>query len=379
MATVKESYDRAKEVKQFEDSKLGVKGLVDSGITSIPRFFVLPPDALSGVRRRPNQDVVPIIDLSGVDSDLLRPTIVENVARASRELGIFQVVNHGIGVDFLERVLGAIGGFHEQPPEAKALLYRRDLYRVSFFTDLDIAPGWRDTIRMVFGLGQQDVDEIPEIIRNEVVEFDQRVTKVGEVLMGLLCEGLGVKTERLKEMTFLQQRSIFAHYYSYCPQPDLTLGTSSHTDAGGLTILFQDQKGGLQAKYGEDWVDVKPVPGALVVNIGDALQVILYKSKKFNRFCGNFDLIFVFQIVSNDEYRSAEHRVLANSSQEPRISAAVFFNPGDVDSLYGPLPELISTEKPARFRQFTFTEYRKRFMTKDLDGKSLVNYYSLSE
>ncbi|KAJ4710056.1 1-aminocyclopropane-1-carboxylate oxidase-like 1-like [Melia azedarach] len=143
MATVKESYDRAKEVKQFEDSKLGVKGLVDSGITSIPRFFVLPPDALSGVRRRPNQDVVPIIDLSGVDSDLLRPTIVENVARASRELGIFQVVNHGIGVDFLERVLGAIGGFHEQRPEAKALLHRRDLYRVSFFTDLHIAPGWR--------------------------------------------------------------------------------------------------------------------------------------------------------------------------------------------------------------------------------------------
>jgi isopenicillin N synthase-like dioxygenase len=64
-----------------------------------------------------------------------------------------------------------------------------------------------------------------------------------------------------------------AHYYPYCPQPDLTVGIMSHTDPGVLTVLLQDQIGGLQVKHGEGWVDVKPVPGAIVINVGDIMQV----------------------------------------------------------------------------------------------------------
>jgi isopenicillin N synthase-like dioxygenase len=47
----------------------------------------------------------------------------------------------------------------------------------------------------------------------------------------------------------------------------------SHTDPGVLTVLLQDQIGGLQVKHGEGWVDVKPVPGAIVINVGDIMQV----------------------------------------------------------------------------------------------------------
>lgn len=92
-------------------------------------------------------------------------------------------------------------------------------------------------------------------------------------MFGLLCEGLGLKTDMLTEKTFLEGRMMVGHYYPYCPQPDLTVGITSHTDPGPLTILLQDDKGGLQIKHGEEWVDVKPVPGALVINIGDILQV----------------------------------------------------------------------------------------------------------
>ena len=81
------------------------------------------------------------------------------------------------------------------------------------------------------------------------------------------------------------------------------------------------------------------------------------------------------QIISNDEYKSVEHRVLANSSGEPRVSIAVFFNPGKREELYGPLPELVSPEKPALFRHFTLSEFMSKFFTKGLDGKSLINYY----
>ncbi|OMO93995.1 Oxoglutarate/iron-dependent dioxygenase [Corchorus olitorius] len=79
--------------------------------------------------------------------------------------------------------------------------------------------------------------------------------------------------------------------------------------------------------------------------------------------------------MSNDEYKSVEHRVLANPSHEPRISIAVFFNAGDREALYGPFSELISPEKPARYRQFNYNDYMKRFFTKELDGKTLTNYY----
>lgn len=81
--------------------------------------------------------------------------------------------------------------------------------------------------------------------------------------------------------------------------------------------------------------------------------------------------------MSNDEYKSVEHRVVANSCQEPRVSAAVFLNPGKREELYGPLPELISPEKPALYRQFTFSEFMQRFFTKELDGKSLKNYFRI--
>ncbi|KAH7570893.1 hypothetical protein ACOSP7_019423 [Xanthoceras sorbifolium] len=358
-----ESYDRDKDVKDFDGTKNGVKGLVDSGITNIPRFFVHPPHILSDLRYKSATPTdlqnIPTIDLSGVDSDQ-RPTIVEKIGRASRELGLFQIINHGIEVEALERVIGAIKGFHEEPADVKARLYRRDVNSsISFFSNVDLfhskAATWKDTLRLKLGPTLPELDEIPEICRNVAVEWNQNVTKLAELLMGLLCEGLGVETGRLKKMTCSEGRTMLAHYYPYCPQPDLTMGIASHTDPGVLTILLQDQRGGLQVKCGEEWVDVKPVPGALVINVGDILQ-----------------------IMSNDEYKSVDHRVLANASREPRISVAVFFNTSDWDSLYGPLRELISPEKPALFRQFPFKDYMRRFFTKELDGNSLVNYYRLS-
>lgn len=93
-------------------------------------------------------------------------------------------------------------------------------------------------------------------------------------------------------------------------------------------------------------------------------------------FRGFLNHLFL-QIISNDEYKSVEHRVLANPLQEPRVSVAVFCNPSNRDGLFGPLPELVSQEKPARYRQFTLSDYMQRFFKKELDGKTLTNYYRL--
>ncbi|GKV12527.1 hypothetical protein SLEP1_g23657 [Rubroshorea leprosula] len=252
--------------------------------------------------------------------------------------------------------------FHEQPTEVKAGFYGRPELGsgVSLFSNIDLflskAASWRDTLQVKLGPKMAKLEEIPEVCRNEVAEWNRETKQLAEQLMGLLSEGLGLETGRLKKTTCLESRTMVGHYYPSCPQPDLTVGLTSHSDPGALTVLLQDQIGGLQIKHGDDWLDVKAVHGALIINIADVLQ-----------------------IMSNDEYKSVEHRVLANAFPEPRVSVAVFFNasPGAREELYGPFPELVSQEKPAVYRQFTYSDYIRRYFTKELDGKSLTNYYKL--
>ncbi|RHN74549.1 putative oxoglutarate/iron-dependent dioxygenase, isopenicillin N synthase [Medicago truncatula] len=70
------------------------------------------------------------------------------------------------------------------------------------------------------------------------------------------------------------------NYYPACPNPDLTVGAGQHTDTGSITVLLQDGVGGLHVKVEDDndvgqgeWLEIPPIPGALVINVGDALQV----------------------------------------------------------------------------------------------------------
>lgn len=146
---------------------------------------------------------------------------------------------------------------------------------MSYISNVDLyqskAASWRDTLQIRMGPIAADRSQIPEVCRDEVLEWDKEVVRVGEVLLGMLSEGLGLGAGRFREM--VEGRVMVGHYYPYCPQPDLTVGLNSHADPGALTVVLQDHVGGLQVRTKEGWVDVKSVPGALVINIGDLLQV----------------------------------------------------------------------------------------------------------
>ncbi|MBA0845344.1 hypothetical protein Goarm_023360, partial [Gossypium armourianum] len=106
------------------------------------------------------------------------------------------------------------------------------------------------------------------------------------------------------------------NFYPKCPQPDLTLGLSSHSDPGGMTLLLPDHDiAGLQVRKNGNWITVKPVPNAFIVNVGDQIQV-----------------------MSNATYKSVEHRVIVNSVKD-RVSLAFFYNPKS-DLLIEPAKEL---------------------------------------
>lgn len=164
-------YDKAKEVKEFDDTKAGVKGLVDSGVTKIPRFFVHPLENLP--KSSDIDDIclqVPLIDLEGFE-DCRRMEIVNKIREASETWGFFQLINHGVPVSVMDEMLEGVRRFHEQPKEVKMEMYSRDCQKlVRFFSNGDLlvtkgAADWRDAIAFDFRDGQLDPETFPKICR----------------------------------------------------------------------------------------------------------------------------------------------------------------------------------------------------------------------
>lgn len=111
-----------------------------------------------------------------------------------------------------------------------------------------------------------------------IEEYSKQVVKFCGHLMKILSKELGLKEDVLQN-AFGEDigACLRVTFYPKCPQPDLTLGLSPHTDPGGLTILLPDQHvAGLQVRHNGQWITVKPASHAFIVNIGDQIQVFTY-------------------------------------------------------------------------------------------------------
>ncbi|XP_026398679.1 1-aminocyclopropane-1-carboxylate oxidase homolog 1-like [Papaver somniferum] len=328
------NYDRMKELKAFDETKVGVSALVDAGIKEIPRIFISTTAAEDDMKKKVGSSSkefsIPVIDLGEIKKgdDHQRKMIVDQVISSCENLGFFQIV-----------------------------LKEKSNYLSNF--DIFEAPSanWRDTYYCSMAPTPAKPEEIPSILRDTMMKYSDHIEKLGLEVFELVSEGLGLKPNYLKDMNCAKGWALLCHYYPECPQPELTIGTSKHVDSDFLTILLQDNHiSGLQVLHKNQWVDVPPVPGALIVNVGDLLQ-----------------------LMSNDRLKSVEHRVLDNL-EYPRASVACFFHGTHLEQptrKSGPISELLSESDRPKYRETTIDEYIRNYNAKGLDGKSALTLFKL--
>ncbi|KAK8620575.1 hypothetical protein V6N13_067046 [Hibiscus sabdariffa] len=188
----------AEDLKAFLESREGVKGLVDSGITKIPSFFIRSPETFS-----PNsssdatlaaQLQIPIIDLKGAESE-----IVEAIRDAAQTWGFFRMVNHGVPISTMENMIDAIRQFHEQPQEVKKAWYSRNESGQKIVNCNTNTKGaaWRDTLALEFPDGDINEQAIPQVCRKATNEYMKYIIPLKETLSELISEALGLRRDYL--------------------------------------------------------------------------------------------------------------------------------------------------------------------------------------
>ncbi|KAK3160977.1 hypothetical protein QOZ80_1BG0069710 [Eleusine coracana subsp. coracana] len=326
-----EDYDATSTaLAEFHESRGGVRGLVESGVTVVPRLFLAP-----ALPHPPSAAAAAAFTIPSVDLSLPCSDAVALVRAAASSCGFFHVTNHGVRDGTIDAAVSAARAFHEQPIAERSAFYSLEpVGAVTYSTiphpqnQVNAPPlPWRDSLRVRFGPQVPDLGSLPPACRDVLQEYQRSLTGFGKTMSALFAEALGVRSERLERAMQVEGWFMACHYYPPCPEPARVVGSLEHTDPRLFMVLAQDGVGGLQVRRDDDgaggdghWVDVVHVNDALLVNIGDVLKV-----------------------VSNDEYNSVEHRVIIKSTKDARVSIALFFNPAkrDKTNTLGPLPELI--------------------------------------
>ncbi|GLT63697.1 hypothetical protein SLA2020_362410 [Shorea laevis] len=289
---------------------------------------------------------IPVIDLSDTGE------LLSEIGNACRNWGFFQVINHGVPLELRRRVEKVAKTFFDLPIEEKKKV-QRDAVHPMGYHDREHTKNVRDW-KEIFDFFLQDPTvvpashepddrelrtltnqwpEYPPDLREVCEEYARGVERLAFRLLELISLSLGLPADRLNGYFKEQTSFLRFNYYPPCPYPELALGVGPHKDGGALTVLSQDDVGGLQVKSKDgEWIPVKPLPDALIINLGNNMQV-----------------------WTNDAYLSVDHRVVVNTKRE-RFSIPFFFFPGH-HAMIKPLEELVNEQNPANYAEFNWGKF----------------------
>ncbi|KAL2658766.1 hypothetical protein AAZV13_03G044800 [Glycine max] len=363
--------------QDWPEPVIRVQALAASGLATIPERFIKPKSQrptnsnnyapktnFSQIGHHKNNTTnsnIPVIDMKHIYSgdEGKRAETLRLVSEACQEWGFFQVVNHGVSHELMKGAREVWREFFHQPLDVKEVYANTPLTYEGYGSRLGVKKGaildWSDYFFLHYMpcslRDQAKWPALPTSLRSIISEYGEQIVKLGGRILEIMSINLGLREDFLLN-AFGGENDLGAclrvNFYPKCPQPDLTLGLSSHSDPGGMTILLPDENvSGLQVRRGEDWVTVKPVPNAFIINMGDQIQVL-----------------------SNATYKSIEHRVIVNSDKD-RVSLAFFYNPRS-DIPIQPAKELVTKDRPALYPPMTFDEYRLYIRTRGPSGKAQV-------
>ncbi|KAK6930130.1 Non-hem dioxygenase N-terminal domain [Dillenia turbinata] len=304
------------------------------------KTMAIPARFVRDMTERPTMDsaipssvVIPVIDMS----NLLKGNRDEvlNLAASCEEWGFFQVINHEIDISLLERIEKLSMEFFMLPLEEKK--------------KYPMLPGTVQGYGQAFVLSEDQKLDWCNI--ETIEEYSREIRKLCKSLLKYIAISLSLKEDNLEEMFGVAVQAVRMNYYPPCPRPDLVLGLSPHSDGSALTVLQQGQGSsvGLQILKNNNWVPVQPMPNALVINIGDTLEVL-----------------------TNGKYKSVEHRAVTHMEKD-RLSIVTFYAPSYETEL-GPLPELVDETMPCKYRRYSHREYNKHYITNKLQGKKTLEF-----
>nr|XP_043617447.1 jasmonate-induced oxygenase 2-like isoform X2 [Erigeron canadensis] len=254
-----------------------VQTLSENGELMIPNQYIKPP------LERPclcTSDInIPVIDFTGL---VTSPEVtMKQISKACRDWGFFQLVNHGVRTDLIDGARETWREFFHEPMEVKEKYANSPKTYEGFGSRLGVEKGaildWSDYYYLNnLPSSNTKWPAHPPSLRDVMEEYTKEILRLGADLLKVFSINLGLKEYSLQNAFGGKdiKASLRANFYPKCPQPDLTLGLSSHSDPGGLTFLLPDEQvHGLQIRKDDQWVIVKHASNAIIVNIGDQIQI----------------------------------------------------------------------------------------------------------
>lgn len=349
------------------ESAIRVQTLAQTRTAEVPPQFIQPPQLRPNNHHTPppataTTNTIPVIDLS-----LSTKELHSAVCQASYGWGAFHVVNHGVPIKLLHEMLAVGSSFFEDLDVSEKLKYANDESspasegygsRMLVSDKDDTVLDWRDYFNHhTFPISRRDPSHWPHYpsnYRNVVEEYSEQMKLLALKLLALISRSKNLESSHIEDAVGEIYQNITVSYYPPCPQPELTLGLQSHSDMGAITLLIQDDVGGLEVLKDGEWVTVQPLSDAIVAIIGDQTEVI-----------------------TNGECRSAVHRAVTNSKRA-RLSVATFHDPAKTRTI-SPAPELLCSCDGRLYPDVVYGDYVKSWYTKGPEGKRNLDSILLKE